>query len=94
MGSGKQSRPLLYWGQQNTNNKSPDLFGRLSLTALELNRVIEQLAAAERLGASAEERKKLEDQAVEKILEVILKVRLLSIVSPPVLTNYLPIPRQ
>jgi len=42
-------------------------------SALELKQVFEQLAAAEKSGASAEERKKLEEQAAEKGLQALFK---------------------
>jgi spore maturation protein CgeB len=39
----------------------------LPATALELKQVFEQIAQAEKSGASPEERKKLEEQAAEKV---------------------------
>jgi hypothetical protein len=43
--------------------------------ALEVKRVFEQLAEAEKVGATPEQRKKLEEQAAEKVRTPLLRQR-------------------
>lgn len=50
-----------------------------SFPALELKRVFDELAAAEKTGISPEEKRKLEEQAAEKGLQALFKVRVTSL---------------